>query len=88
MPSVNPTARVLLFEWALSDLTKPDGAHAVAAKAEAAALIERLGFAGIDLGSLSVGGKLAQFPGGPFPAPPASRRGTSTSARRSFRAVR
>jgi 8-hydroxy-5-deazaflavin:NADPH oxidoreductase len=38
-----------------------------AAKAEIAALIERIGFAGIDLGSLEVGGKLAQFPGGPLP---------------------
>jgi predicted dinucleotide-binding enzyme len=37
------------------------------AKAEVAALIERIGFAGIDLGSLAVGGKLAQFPGGPLP---------------------
>jgi predicted dinucleotide-binding enzyme len=37
------------------------------AKAEIAALIDRVGFAGIDLGSLSVGGKLAQFPGGPLP---------------------
>jgi predicted dinucleotide-binding enzyme len=37
------------------------------AKAEVAALIDRLGFAGIDLGSLAVGGKLAQFPGGPLP---------------------
>jgi 8-hydroxy-5-deazaflavin:NADPH oxidoreductase len=38
-----------------------------AAKEEIAALIERLGFAGIDLGSLEIGGKLAQFPGGPLP---------------------
>ena len=38
-----------------------------AAKAEVAALIERIGFASIDLGSLAVGGKLAQFPGGPLP---------------------
>jgi len=38
-----------------------------AAKAEIAALIDRLGFAGIDLGPLAVGGKLAQFPGGPLP---------------------
>jgi predicted dinucleotide-binding enzyme len=38
-----------------------------ATKAEIAALIERLGFAGLDLGSLEVGGKLAQFPGGPLP---------------------
>jgi len=38
-----------------------------AAKAEVAALIERVGFVGIDLGSLAVGGKLTQFPGGPLP---------------------
>jgi 8-hydroxy-5-deazaflavin:NADPH oxidoreductase len=38
-----------------------------AAKAEVAALIDRIGFAGIDLGSLAAGGKLAQFPGGPLP---------------------
>jgi 8-hydroxy-5-deazaflavin:NADPH oxidoreductase len=38
-----------------------------AAKGEIAALIETLGFAGIDLGSLEVGGKLAQFPGGSLP---------------------
>lgn len=38
-----------------------------AAKAEVAALIEQIGFVGIDLGSLAVGGRLAQFPGGPLP---------------------
>jgi predicted dinucleotide-binding enzyme len=38
------------------------------AKAEVGALIDRLGFFGIDLGPLSIGGKLAQFPGGPLPA--------------------
>jgi 8-hydroxy-5-deazaflavin:NADPH oxidoreductase len=38
-----------------------------AAKAEVGALIDCLGFAGIDLGPLAVGGKLAQFPGGPLP---------------------
>jgi predicted dinucleotide-binding enzyme len=38
-----------------------------AAKAEVAALVDRIGFVGIDLGSLAVGGKLAQFPGGPLP---------------------
>jgi len=38
-----------------------------AAKVEVAALIDRIGFVGIDLGSLAVGGKLAQFPGGPLP---------------------
>ena len=32
------------------------------------ALIDRLGFFGIDLGSLAVGGRLMQFPGGPLPA--------------------
>ncbi|WP_245292850.1 NADPH-dependent F420 reductase [Pararhizobium arenae] len=41
---------------------------AAAAKADVAALIERLGFFGIDLGALSVGGRLVQFPGGPLPA--------------------
>lgn len=39
-----------------------------AAKAEVGALIDRLGFFGIDLGALSVGGRLTQFPGGPLPA--------------------
>jgi predicted dinucleotide-binding enzyme len=39
-----------------------------AAKATVAKLIDRLGFAGIDLGSLAVGGHLQQFPGGPLPA--------------------
>lgn len=38
------------------------------AKAEVSRLIERLGFAGVDLGSLEVGGTLQQFPGGPLPA--------------------
>jgi predicted dinucleotide-binding enzyme len=38
-----------------------------AAKAEVGTLIDRIGFAGIDLGSLAIGGKLAQFPGGPLP---------------------
>jgi predicted dinucleotide-binding enzyme len=37
------------------------------AKAEIAALIDRLGFFGIDLGRLSVGAELLQFPGGPLP---------------------
>ena len=38
------------------------------AKAEIGSLIDRLGFFGIDLGSLSIGGQLVQFPGGPLPA--------------------
>lgn len=29
---------------------------------------DRLAFVGIDLGSLAMGGKLQQFPGGPLPA--------------------
>ena len=37
------------------------------AKAGIGSLIERLGFFGIDLGSLSIGGQLVQFPGGPLP---------------------
>jgi 8-hydroxy-5-deazaflavin:NADPH oxidoreductase len=46
----------------------PRKAHeTAAAKAEVAALIDRMVFAGIDLGSLAVGGELAQFPGGPLP---------------------
>lgn len=40
----------------------------VSAKAEVGALIETLGFFGIDLGSLAVGSRLVQFPGGPLPA--------------------
>ena len=32
------------------------------------ALIDRLGFFGIDLGPIAVGGKLVEFPGGPLPA--------------------
>ncbi|MGV6477395.1 NADPH-dependent F420 reductase [Azotobacter vinelandii] len=38
------------------------------AKSEVGGLIERLGFFGIDLGALAVGGRLVQFPGGPLPA--------------------
>lgn len=37
------------------------------AKGQVAELIEQLGFCGIDLGTLSVGARLAQFPGGPLP---------------------
>jgi predicted dinucleotide-binding enzyme len=39
-----------------------------AAKAEIGALIDRLGFFGIDLGPLAVGSRLTQFPGGPLTA--------------------
>jgi predicted dinucleotide-binding enzyme len=37
------------------------------AKASVGDLISKLGFFGIDLGSLALGGRLAQFPGGPLP---------------------
>ncbi|MDC3960087.1 NADPH-dependent F420 reductase [Polyangium jinanense] len=38
-----------------------------AAKAEVRGLFEKAGFATLDLGGLSMGGKLQQFPGGPLP---------------------
>lgn len=38
------------------------------AKAEVGALIDKLGFFGIDLGELRVGARLTQFPGGPLPS--------------------
>lgn len=38
------------------------------AKAEVGALIDRLGFFGIDLGPLALGARLVQFPGGPLPS--------------------
>lgn len=37
------------------------------AKATVHQLIDQLGFAGIDLGTLDGGGRLSQFPGGPLP---------------------
>jgi 8-hydroxy-5-deazaflavin:NADPH oxidoreductase len=37
------------------------------AKAEVRAILEKVGFAAIDLGSLATGGRLQQFPGGPLP---------------------
>ncbi|CAO4174009.1 NADPH-dependent F420 reductase [Methylorubrum aminovorans] len=40
----------------------------VNAKDEIGALINRLGFFGIDLGPLALGARLVQFPGGPLPA--------------------
>jgi 8-hydroxy-5-deazaflavin:NADPH oxidoreductase len=75
-----PGARVVkafnhLRAEVLASDPQSDGGHRVlfysgddtAAKAEVASLIEQIGFAGIDIGSLAVGGKLAQFPGGPLP---------------------
>lgn len=40
----------------------------LAAKVTVGEVIEKIGFAAIDLGSLAVGGKLQQFPGGPLAA--------------------
>ncbi|MBR7990733.1 NAD(P)-binding domain-containing protein [Burkholderia cenocepacia] len=40
----------------------------LAAKYVVGTLVERLGFFGIDLGSLAIGARLVQFPGGPLPA--------------------
>jgi predicted dinucleotide-binding enzyme len=37
-----------------------------AAKSEVGALMDRLGFFGLDLGALAVGARLVQFPGGPL----------------------
>jgi len=37
------------------------------AKAEVSAVLEKMGFATIDLGGLASGGRLQQFPGGPLP---------------------
>src|SRR5207237_4668032 len=75
-----PDARVVkafnhLRAEVLANDPKADGGRRVlfysgddnTAKAEVVALIDRIGFVGIDLGSLAVGGKLAQFPGGPLP---------------------
>lgn len=39
-----------------------------AAKAGVRDIIERIGFFGVDLGTLAVGSKLVQFPGGPLPS--------------------
>lgn len=76
-----PGARVVkAFNHLLADLLSADP-HAeggervlfysgddVNAKEAVAALIAKLGFAGIDLGPIAVGAKLTQFPGGPLPA--------------------
>ncbi|WP_412179070.1 NADPH-dependent F420 reductase [Rhizobium sp. TRM95796] len=55
-PASNGGKRVLFFSG-------DDGS----AKAEVGRLIDRLGFFGIDLGDLSLGTRLAQYPGGALP---------------------
>ena len=76
-----PGARVvkafnhLLSELLAADPTTDGGKRVLfysgddaGAKTAVGALIEQLGFFGIDLGSLAIGGRLTQFPGGPLPA--------------------
>jgi len=76
-----PGARVVkAFNTLLASVLAQDPEHAggrrvvflsgdhADAKAEIVQLIQRLGFASIDLGGLDVGGYLQQFPGGPLPA--------------------
>ncbi|MET4044393.1 NAD(P)-binding domain-containing protein [Bradyrhizobium sp. RT6a] len=76
-----PGARVvkafnhLLSELLAADPTTDGGKRVLfysgddaGAKTAIGALIEQLGFFGIDLGSLAIGGTLTQFPGGPLPA--------------------
>ncbi|UIF90547.1 NADPH-dependent F420 reductase [Cupriavidus sp. UYPR2.512] len=78
--SMVPGARVVkafnhLQPGLLSGNPRQDGGQRVlfysgdddSAKSDVAALIARLGFFGIDLGPLAVGGRLVQFPGGPLP---------------------
>lgn len=55
-PRVHGGRRVIVYSGDQAD-----------AKAEVARLLERLGFAGIDLGTLAGGGRLQQFPGGALP---------------------
>jgi len=75
-----PGARVvkafnhLAAQWLASDPGSEGGRRVLfhagddaAAKGEVGALIEKLGFFGVDLGSLAAGGRLTQFPGGPLP---------------------
>jgi predicted dinucleotide-binding enzyme len=38
-----------------------------AAKADVSAVLDKVGFATIDLGGLATGGRLQEFPGGPLP---------------------
>jgi len=78
--SLAPGARVVktgntLLRAVLAADPKQAGGHRVlfmsgddaAAKAEVTGILEKAGFATIDLGALASGGKLQQFPGGPLP---------------------
>lgn len=78
--SLAPGARVVkvantLLRAVLAADPKQAGGHRVlfmsgddaAAKADASGILEKVGFATIDLGRLGSGGRLQQFPGGPLP---------------------
>jgi predicted dinucleotide-binding enzyme len=61
-------------EWLAADPVEVGGRRVLfysgddaRAKAEVGRLIERMGFAGVDLGRIAEGGRLQQFPGGPLP---------------------
>lgn len=64
-----------LYAEVLSENPKTNGGNRVIfysgndddAKDVVSAILDRIGFAGIDLGSLNEGGKLQRFPGGPLP---------------------
>lgn len=75
-----PGARVvkafnhLLAKWLEADPASEGGKRVLfltgddeQARGEVAGLIDRLGFSPVDLGPLSVGARLTQFPGGPLP---------------------
>jgi predicted dinucleotide-binding enzyme len=75
-----PGARVvkafntLTFEVLAADPREAGGRRVIfycgddpSAKSEVGRLIEAAGFAGIDLGGLTIGSRLQQFPGGPLP---------------------
>lgn len=68
------TANTLLRDVLAADPKEAGGRRVLfvsgddaAAKAEVGGILEKAGFATIDLGGLASGGKLQQFPGGPLP---------------------
>ena len=78
--SLAPGARLVkvgntLVRAVLAADPKEAGGHRVlfmsgddpAAKAQVTGILEKVGFATIDLGALAIGAKLQQFPGGPLP---------------------
>jgi hypothetical protein len=68
------TANTLLRDVLAADPKQAGGRRVLfmsgddaAAKAEVGGILQKAGFATIDLGALASGGKLQQFPGGPLP---------------------